>query len=86
MPNKFFLGLFAALLLTAATELRAGEMVNTICPIMTDHKANSKRVVEYEGKTYGFCCKSCVKKFNKNPQKYLAHMAKSGDCKGGSCQ
>ena len=28
--------------------------------------------LEYEGQTILFCCKNCVKKFNKDPQKYLA--------------
>ncbi|MBC8416799.1 YHS domain-containing protein [bacterium] len=26
---------------------------------------------QYEGKTYKVCCAPCIKKFNKNPEKYL---------------
>lgn len=28
--------------------------------------------VKYKGRTVRLCCKSCVKKFNANPDKYLA--------------
>ena len=28
-------------------------------------------VIDYKGRTVKFCCKDCVKKFNKDPEKYL---------------
>jgi YHS domain-containing protein len=28
-------------------------------------------VTEYKGREIKFCCKSCVKDFNKNPEKYV---------------
>lgn len=28
-------------------------------------------VIQYEGREIKFCCKSCTKKFNKDPEKYL---------------
>ena len=31
----------------------------------------------YEGQTFEFCCKPCLKKFNKNPGKYLKELANS---------
>jgi YHS domain-containing protein len=31
----------------------------------------------YEGQTFEFCCKPCLKKFNKNPAKYVKALAKS---------
>lgn len=31
-------------------------------------------VVQHEGRTVKFCCKSCLKKFNKDPKKYLAKL------------
>jgi YHS domain-containing protein len=31
----------------------------------------------HEGQTFEFCCKPCLKKFNKNPGKYLKALAKS---------
>ena len=31
-------------------------------------------VIQYEGHTVKFCCKNCLKKFNKDPKKYLAKL------------
>lgn len=31
-------------------------------------------VTSYNGREIKFCCKSCVKKFNKDPEKYLKQM------------
>lgn len=50
---------------------------NTVCPITGD-KVSPKAFVDYEGKRYHFCCQNCVKKFKKNPEKYLAKMATGG--------
>ena len=30
----------------------------------------------YMGQTFEFCCKPCVKKFNRNPQKYVKALGK----------
>ena len=60
------------------------EAINKVCPVMPDHKANGKAFAEYKGKKYGFCCKSCIKKFNKDPEKSLARLAKQ-DCQGETC-
>lgn len=49
---------------------------NALCPISED-EVNPEVSAVFEGKKYYFCCKSCLKKFEKNPQKYLAGM-KSG--------
>ena len=33
------------------------------------------RITEvYDGVTYGFCCKDCIKAFNKDPQKYISKL------------
>lgn len=29
----------------------------------------------YKGQTFEFCCKPCIKKFNKNPEKYVKELA-----------
>lgn len=31
----------------------------------------------HEGQTFEFCCKPCLKKFNKNPGKYVRALAKA---------
>jgi YHS domain-containing protein len=47
-----------------AAKAAAGAAVNTLC-VMTQEEVDAKSpTTSYEGKTYAFCCKSCVKKFN----------------------
>jgi YHS domain-containing protein len=45
---------------------------NTVCPVSGDKVGDVGKPVyaQYEGQTIAFCCKSCLKKFNKNPDKY----------------
>lgn len=31
----------------------------------------------YKGQTFEFCCKPCLKKFNKNPEKFLKELEKT---------
>jgi len=55
-----------------------------ICPVTgtetTPSEASGK--MEYEGKTYYFCCAGCKPEFEKDPQKYLkAHPMKEHDMK-----
>jgi len=33
--------------------------------------------IVYEGQTFEFCCKPCLKKFNKNPGKYVKALEKA---------
>jgi YHS domain-containing protein len=48
------------------------EAVNTVCPVSGDKVGDIGKPVyaQYQGKTIAFCCKDCLKKFNKNPDKY----------------
>ena len=45
---------------------------NTVCPISGDKVGDVRKPVyaQYKGQTIAFCCKHCLKKFNKNPDKY----------------
>ena len=45
---------------------------NTVCPVSGDKVGDVGKPVyaQYKGQTIAFCCKSCLKKFNKNPDKY----------------
>ena len=52
---------------------RAPALENANCPISGD-PVNPEVTAVYQGKTYGFCCKGCVSKFKKNPEKYIAAM------------
>jgi len=38
---------------------------------LMDIEENAEFKIEYKGKTYYFCSKFCLEKFNKNPQDYL---------------
>jgi YHS domain-containing protein len=54
----------------AATQ-PAGKPINKICPVEKEEIDPDGPTVVYQGKVIGFCCKSCVKKFNANPEKYM---------------
>ncbi len=45
--------------------------VNEMCIVMPEREAKADLTVEHEGKVYAFCCKSCVRKFNKEPERYV---------------
>ncbi len=68
MRKKLFRIFTGALLIFSVVSAMAS--AGSVCPVMPDHQGSSKYAVDYKGKTYNFCCKSCVKKFNKNPEKY----------------
>lgn len=46
--------------------------MNTVCPVSGDTVGDIGKPVyaQYQGKTIAFCCKDCLKKFQKNPDKY----------------
>ena len=51
------------------------------CPV-TGEEADPEISYAYEGKTYNFCCGGCLKKFKKEPTKYIQASAKNkfDDC------
>lgn len=51
--------------------------VNTICPV-SGESIDDPVLVTYKDKTYALCCKSCLKKFNKNPEKYISKLSDDG--------
>lgn len=53
-------------------------VLNTICPV-SGQKANAKVTTVYQGKEYAFCCKNCLAKFEKNPEKYIAKIKTEHD-------
>ena len=42
-----------------------------ICVVSGDDLGDDPVDVNYKGRTIRLCCKSCVKKFNANPTKYM---------------
>lgn len=47
----------------AKTEASMG-IVNSKCPMMPDHPATTKTVVDYKGQKVGLCCAGCIKGWN----------------------
>jgi YHS domain-containing protein len=54
-----------------------GVPFNTICPVSTE-EADPNITYTYEGKTYALCCNSCLKKFKKDPEKYISRLSEDG--------
>ncbi|MEK7449147.1 MAG: YHS domain-containing protein [Planctomycetota bacterium] len=45
------------------------------CPVMTTSKFKVKKTtpaIDYQGKTYYFCCGDCLELFKKEPAKYIS--------------
>ena len=51
--------------------------VNSVCPV-SGEEIDSEITAVYKGKTYAVCCKSCLKKFNKDPEKYISKLSEDG--------
>lgn len=45
---------------------------NTKCPVTGEAVTAKSGTVVVNGRTYRYCCKGCVPKLQKNPEKYLA--------------
>lgn len=48
------------------------------CPVMPASRAREKFFVEHEGARIYLCCASCIRKFKKKPEKYLARLREDG--------
>ncbi|MFN3428172.1 MAG: YHS domain-containing protein [Candidatus Thermochlorobacter sp.] len=57
---------------------RAEKPFNEVCPVMGEKVNPRARTVQYEGKTYGFCCNGCDKKFAAEPARYAANLSADG--------
>ena len=71
------LGVSISVVGVGPTAAYAGEVIdvgNTSCPVSGD-KVSPKVSYVYQGKKYHFCCTGCIKKFQKNPEKYIAKLA-----------
>src|SRR6185295_14924718 len=57
-------GLAAAFVATLAWAAQDEKKpVNKMCPVMTDHKVDTKVTVVHKGKVIGLCCTDCAKKW-----------------------
>lgn len=60
---------------TATDTKTADKWTNTLCPVMVGEEVSSKYFVEYNGQKIYLCCKKCVNKFQKDPDKYVKRVA-----------
>ena len=54
----------------AATQ-PAAKPVNKFCAVDRDNEVDPKVTTVYKGKVIGFCCRDCIKDFQKDPEKYV---------------
>jgi YHS domain-containing protein len=54
-----------------------GKIFNSICPVSTED-IDPEITYEYKGKTYAVCCNNCLKKFKKDPEKYISKLSDDG--------
>lgn len=59
-------------------QIETKKIWNAYCPVMGEAVDPEVQTVEYKGKVIGFCCKSCIKKFKKDPEKYLKNLSEDG--------
>ena len=52
----------------------AAKPVNKFCAVDHDNEVDPKVTVVYKGMVIGFCCKDCIKDFEKDPDKYVKNM------------
>src|SRR5207253_2717589 len=48
---------------------------NVKCPVEREDVDPEVPTTTYKGKVIGFCCESCIKDFNKDPEKYMKVIA-----------
>ncbi len=51
---------------------------NKVCPVMGEEVDSEAPTEQYNGKTIGFCCPGCDKKFKKDPEKYMKNLSEDG--------
>ncbi len=63
---------FSTLLFSSLSPVSAAPTAAQTCIVSGDKIKGDKFQTVYEGKTYKFCCGGCMRKFKKNPAKYIA--------------
>jgi len=73
------LALSLVLVFSGFTQQTSDETVT--CPVSGKvmKKSEAKAPLEYQGKTYYFCCEGCKEKFAQEPEKYIQKKAESKD-------
>ena len=63
--------------MAVVTEVKEGKAINTVCPV-SGETIDDPVLISYKGKTYAVCCKSCLKKIKKDPEKYISRISEDG--------
>ena len=73
---KSALIVLSTLILAAGISLAAKSYPLNTCLVTDNELGSMGKVITkvYDGQEIKFCCKPCVKKFEKNPAKYLAKL------------
>ncbi|MEZ5413661.1 MAG: DUF2231 domain-containing protein [Opitutaceae bacterium] len=69
---KKFILLFGIFVASFATAQAAP--INVQCPVTPEEEVAEGIVAVYQGKEIGLCCKSCLRKFNADPEAYIANL------------
>jgi len=69
---------------TAAQIAAAKPAKNKLCPVSNEDVGSmgGGRTIVYKGQAVKLCCGGCVKKFQKDPTKYMAELAKADEKTG----
>lgn len=62
----------------AKTGIESAEVVNTVCPVSGEELEDNEHTIKHEGKTYAVCCKKCLAKIQKDPEKYISRLSEDG--------
>jgi YHS domain-containing protein len=54
-----------------ATTQPDAKPVNKFCAVDRDNEIDPRVTTVYQGKVIGFCCRDCIKDFQKDPEKYV---------------
>jgi hypothetical protein len=76
MKKHLALLILATLAITTSPLARAAAFPLKTCIVTGDELGDDPVDVNYKGRLIRLCCKSCVKKFNANPEKYVAILDK----------
>ena len=76
MKSYLCLFLMTAVAATITPRAAAAAFPLKTCIVTGDELGDDPVDVTYKGRLIRLCCKSCVKKFNANPAKYLAILDK----------
>ena len=71
MKAKIIAGFFILVLSFTAIPLGKAQFEKqAFCVVMPGNRVKEKFFTDYRGERIYFCCRSCVKRFKKNPGKY----------------